>query len=295
MHKILVTGADGLVASRFCELYNQDYILLTPSRTELDILNRSSIADYFALNQPDVVLHCAAFTNVTKAEQERDDRHGLAWTTNVQGTQSLLEAAQASRAFFIHISTDGVFSATQDNAGPYAEDAAIDNDPNLVSWYGWTKAEAERLFKNDINHAIVRISNPVRKHYELKKDYVHKILDLFDRGLLYPMLSDQYVTLTYIDEAVEAFNQIIQKQARGIFHVSSRDIFTPYELASYVIKKARGADDIVQPISMAEFVAKSGNAARYPHFGGLKVSKTEQQLGLRFRTWREIVDAVIQQ
>lgn len=295
---ILLTGSSGLIGSHIKEyLQNQSTDnILAPTSQELDITSPDSIDSYFVSNDPNIVIHCAAFTDVNAGELQRNDRNGSAWKINVDGTKKLVDAIKISHASLIHISTDVVFAGRSDDKGPYLEDHEIETNPDKLSWYGWTKAESERIVTKEVPKAvIVRISNPTRAKFENKLDYVRKIVSAYDQKKPIRLFDDQHLTLTYVDEVSEAISQIIQLKSQGIFHVSSSNVFTPYELAVYLIDKARGATDIVQKSSIEEFLSQPGNTSRYPQFGGLDVKMTEESLDIQFRTWQEIIDELVKQ
>lgn len=292
--KLLVTGGSGLVGSHFIENFNgsrENFTVLSPDQDELDITNQGSVKNFFRLHKPDAVIHFAAFTDVSAAERQRGDKNGTAWRINVLGTANLTEESQG---YFIYISTDTVFSGAENNPGPYPEDCPTGENPNLVSWYGWTKKEAEKIVMNNLRDAaVLRISNPVRARYRDKTDYVRKILSLFDTGKLYPMFNDQYLTLTYINEVTETLKLLLEKKPAGVFHASSVNVFTPHKLANLLIEKARGVKNAVPPVSIAQFL--KDNPARYPQYGGLLVEKTQKQLNLKFMRWEEIIGILAKQ
>lgn len=291
--KLLVTGGNGLVGSHFIENSPVENIVLSPTIEELDITNQKSVENFFNLNQPDAVVHFAAFTDVSLAEEQRDNKKAPCWIVNVEGTANLIRAATPA-SYFIFISTDVIFPGNRENPGPYGEDNQPANNPDLLSWYGWTKKEAEETIRSNMkNAAIVRISNPVRTKYEPKLDYTRKILALFDSGKLYSMFDDQYLTLTYINEITDTLKILLEKKFTGIFHTSSSNIFTPFKLANLLIEKARGKKDFVKPISIESFL--KDNPSRYPQFGGLKVEQTEKLLGIKFRRWEEIIEDLTKQ
>lgn len=296
MKRILITGANGLVGSHFVENYlgsNNEYSLLTPDREELDITDNLSVGKYINNNTPDVVINFAAYTDVTKAEDERNNKEGQCWIINVEGTNNLINNIDKN-TYFIHISTDTVFSGNKNAPGPYEENHLQEENSEMVSWYGWTKREAEKnVVKKLSNSVILRISNPTRARYEQKLDYVRKILHLFDTGKIYPMFDDQYLTLTYVDEVTQTLKVLIEKRNRGIFHVSSINLFTPHKLANLLIEKARGKKNAIKSISIEDFL--KDNPARYPQYGGLKVEKTMVELGLQFNTWEKTIDALVRQ
>lgn len=289
--KILITGADGLVGSHFVENFgkslNDNDIILCPTTEELDITDKKLVENFFKQHKPDSVIHFAAFTDVDKAEEQRNNKKASCWIINIEGTANLI-GALSYQPYFIYISTDTVFSGLRTNPGPYNEDYPTEENPNLLSWYGWTKREAEKLIVNNLkNAAILRIANPVRAKYKIKLDYVRKIIDLYDMGKLYPMFYDQYLTLTYINEVTKALMVLLEKRLSGIYHVSSINVFNPYKLANLLLEKVSGKRNIVKPTSIEGFL--KDNPCRYPQYGGLKVEKTQKILNLNFMSWEEII------
>lgn len=293
--KIFITGASGLVGSRISELLQGRHIMAAPEHPKIDILKYNNLRMHVAAENPDILVHCAAYTDVSRAELDRNNKNSLSWQLNVEGTRNVVNVCNELDVFLAYISTDAVFSGNKDNPGPYDEYTPIEENSQALSWYGWTKAEGERIVAQSLKHcAIVRISNPVRAHYTLKKDYVQKILSLYYEKKLYPMFRDQYLTLTYIDEIAYALDIIARNHKDGIFHVSSSDLFTPAKLAQYAVGRAVGqTEKTITTRTMDEFISRTGNKARYPQYGGLGVKKTQKRLHMQFLTWREIVDRII--
>jgi dTDP-4-dehydrorhamnose reductase len=296
MKKVLVTGASGLVGSRFIELYKDKYQFITPEFPSFDMTKKEQASQLLDKEKPDVLVNFAAYTNVGEAENQRGNKNGDCWKINVEGVRNLLEAT-GPKTHFIHISTDMVFPGSKVDPGPYSEDHVPESDSRKVTWYGFTKAEGEKevVKKLGPKTTILRLIYPVRAKYDLKPDYLRKPLSLFDEGKLYPMFTDQQVSVAFIDEIAQAIDKIIEKNAYGIFHASSSNTGTPFELASYLIEKVRGKNDAVVPTILTEFLKKVDNPVRYPMFGGLKVEKTEKRLGIKFRTWCEVIDELIRQ
>jgi dTDP-4-dehydrorhamnose reductase len=295
---ILVTGSTGLVGSRFTEIYPRRTYLHLPTEVELDITDPSQIKEIFSKHNFGVVVNFAAFTDVGAAEEQRDDRNGSCWKINVEGVNNLVSAINPHKTHFIHISTDYVFPDSEEDRGPYTEDHKSASDSSKATWYGYTKAEGERIVLDSFGDkaTVLRLIYPVRAKFEEKPDYLRKPLALFDEGKLYPMFTDQQVSICFIDEACEALEKIIVNNHYGIFHASSRDTTTPHEIVSYLIEKARGVKGAVKPITLDEFLKSTGSSpVRYPRFGGLKVEKTEKKLGIKFSTTRQIVDKLIAQ
>lgn len=290
---ILVTGASGLVGSRFVELFPQKDQLATPDLPDFDLTNRANCLSTVSRINPGVIIHFAAFTDVCQAQIQRGDKTGSCWQVNVTGTSNLTEAARICSARLIYISTDMVFPGSKEDPGPYSESHPLPADPQSVTWYGASKGEGERIVSGF--GTIVRIIYPARAVYPLKLDYLRKPLKLFDAGQLYPLFTDQQISLTFIDELCLALERIITADLTGTFHVSSPDTATPYELISYLIDQTRGQTHAVKPASLRQFLATANNPVRYPMFGGLKVRETEKKLGLKFSSWKKIIDQLVEQ
>jgi dTDP-4-dehydrorhamnose reductase len=289
LKKVFVTGASGLVGSKFIELYKDKYNFITPKYPEFDLTDKESVDLAIQKDDPDVVVNFAAFTDVGVAESQKEDKNSPCYKINVLGVENLLGII-SPKTHFIQISTDMIFSGSENDPGPYEEDHFTDYKENDLTWYGYTKNLAEKNAPT-----ILRLIYPVNPKYDLKFDYLKKPLSLYDSNKLYPMFTDQKVSIVIVDKVAEALDKIIDGNKRGIFHASSEDTSTPFELISYLIEKARGVKDVVKPAFLAEFIKTVDNPVRYPKFGGLKVEKTEKELGIKFGTWREMIDKFVSQ
>jgi len=295
MKKVLVTGGSGLVGSRFVELYRKKYRLFTPDRPEFDLTWKETLKKAISEFKPEAVIHFAAYTDVSAAEDQRNDKKGFCWLINVEGTKNLVSLIDPQRIHFIQISTDYVFPGSKEKPGPSKENDIPEVDPAKLSWYGFTKAEAERIVnaKFGQERTILRLICPVRAKYPQKLDFLRKPLALYDQGKLYPMFNDQQVTISFIDEISLALEKIIDGRIRGNFHASTPDITTPYEIVSYLLWKARGVKNAVKASSIDEFLKSTGaSPVRYAKYGGLEVEKTEEALGIKFSPWRQVVETL---
>ncbi len=301
---ILVTGGSGFIGSCFLQhifskrkgqrkFYSArlDYRIISPSHKTLNIANFNQVKKLFDHYTPEIVINFAAHRDANSAELQRGDREGSAWKTNVLGVENLIKMSQVYNTYIIHISTDMVFSGSSDTPGPYHEKSRIETQINKISWYGWTKAESERVLKKHKEKAIVRIGNVTQSIHDPKLDYIGKILYLFDNKKLYPLFHDQQLTLTYLSSLFETLEELIKKKHIGVFHVSSTNLFTPYTLAKYLIKNARRNYRLVKSTSIEKFLKNSPN--RYPKYCGLLAIKTQKKLHVSFLEWEKIVDRYI--
>jgi len=287
---ILVTGASGLVGSRFIELA-QDYKFSTPDLPDFDLTDKECVKKVIEEFNPEWIVNFAAFTDVNAAENQMGDKDGLVWKVNVEGVRNLVDAFPSKK--IIQISTDMVFQGNIDHPGPYAEnDKTPDINENLT-WYGWSKNQAEKIIL-DHGGTVLRIIYPVRARFDQKPDYIRGALMKFGSGTMYPLFDDQQICIAFVDEVVETLKKIIDTDSSGIFHCCS-DTTTPYELITYAVGKLGGDASKIKPASIHNFLATQTNKSRYPVYGGLKTVKTEEKLGLHFSAWQTVVEKLIDQ
>jgi len=296
MKKVLVIGGSGMVASRFIDLARSKFEITSADEKTLDITNREKIASFFENNSFDAVVNFAAFTNVDGAEAQKGDKEGLVWKLNVEGPKALAEICLAKNMFMVHISTDFVFPGNEANPGPYSEDSILSESEEGIGWYGWTKNRAEvEVSGSGCRKAIVRYGYPFRAaEFDLKKDWARNLLGIYNEQKLYPLFTDQVQSVVFIDDLVEPLCKIVEEGLEGVFHIVSEDTTTPYEIGSYVLEKYAGKLVEIQKGSMVEFLKAPGRTPR-PRLGGLTVEKTEEKLGMKFKTWREMVEEFLDQ
>jgi len=288
--KILVTGADGLVGSRFVELAKQ-YQFLTPAYPDFDLTDVDLVKKIIDGFNPEWIINFAAFTDVNAAETQMGDENGSVWKVNVEGVKNLLKAFPSKN--IIQISTDMVFPGNEENPGPYSENDKTPDTKYNLTWYGWTKNQAEKEVLMS-GGTVLRIIYPVRYEFDAKLDYIRGALKKFTTGTMYPLFMDQQISIAFVDEIAETLQKIIDTDRGGIFHCSS-DTTTPFELITFTVDQLGGDSSKIKSASIKEFLTTQTNKNRYPVYGGLKTIKTEQKLNLHFSSWQTVVEKLIGQ
>jgi len=282
--KILITGASGMVGSRFVETYKYPDNLLTPDLDVFDLTWPESVSSYF-LDHPDIgaVINLAAYTNVSEGQKQKGDKTSLCYQLNVVGTRNLVDQIKDKDIYLIHISTDMVFPGDSADPGPYSEDHPVNADESRPTWYGYTKALAERIVTSSLpSTAILRLIYPVVASYKLKLDYLRAPLAYYEKNhSLYPIFTDQQMNISAVDEICLALSQLLARRPSGVFHAGSTDITTPYEIMTQLFDLVYGRHDMVKPGTV--------DPGRYPQFGGLLNKETEKRLGIHFSTSSEII------
>lgn len=280
--KILITGANGLLGQHLIkELLDKPYTVIAsskgPSRLpfpetatysyhELDITDGPHVNNFIHRLHPDVIIHAAAMTQVEDCEENKID----CWTVNVTATRFLVDAAKETGCRFIFISTDFVFDGLH---GPYGEDAM----PNPVNYYGSSKWAAEKAVQESglpwtiIRTVLVTANMLQGTRYNL----VAWIKEKLENGEPVKMVDDQYRTPTFIDDLVQGVLLIMEKNAKGIFHISGKDSLTPYAIALEIARLLKLNEGLVQKAVSADFP----DAPMRPPSTNFNISKAERELG----------------
>ena len=257
MQTILITGATGLIGSRVIELLKYDFIFIPVSSKDADLTKTESLASFVKDRSFDTVLHLAGYTQVDKAETEKEIAHNI----NVVGTQNIFNEAQKKNAKFVYISTDFVFDGTKP---PYDEDSK----PHPVGYYGQSKYEGELVVKDKA--AIVRISYPYRASFDQKSDFVRTIANLLRSGKEINAVSDASFTPTFIDDIAYGLKYILQNFKPETYHLVGSQTLSQYDAAVKIAQTVGANTSLVKSATYDEYF--KGKAAR-PRYSEIKSIK----------------------
>ncbi len=190
---------------------------------EFNITNPSQLKQ--AVDSSDVIINCAAYTNVDGAETDTD----LAYAVNAKAVGDLGDLAAKSNKWILHISTDFVFDGQSDK--PYRET----DQTNPINEYGKSKLAGEQLLiENNCPCCIMR----VQWTYGLAgKNFVTKLLELTKTRKELKVVSDQIGSPTSTVEAAKAVCQLIEKRPQGIFHFASDGFVSRFDMAKFIFDK----------------------------------------------------------
>jgi dTDP-4-dehydrorhamnose reductase len=295
MAKILITGATSRAASRVgeSELWQAYGLeLVAPTHSELDVTQPANVESNIAALQPDVVINFAAITDLKQCEAERNNQHGLVWQANVAATHHLAQLATTYHFHLIQISTASVFAGEPTNPGPYPETAAPEIDHDKLSWYGVTKLLAEQSVQATAEAwSIVRLASTVRASAQSKPCLFRRWLSQYQAGGLPPLFDDEQLTLTDLTDLDVALAKLSKDRLVGIYHVTSQDLTTPYQLAEKLLtydshRTSPGRILELKRASLAEAIANGDKQLQRfcPLVWGLDATATSQKLGLTFNT-----------
>ncbi|WP_059049294.1 dTDP-4-dehydrorhamnose reductase [Paenibacillus senegalimassiliensis] len=245
--RVVVTGAEGQLGKDVVKVFEQaGHELLPTDRNTLDITDQEMCLRVVRQFQPDIVIHCAAYTAVDQAEQDVD----MAYAVNATGTRNMVLAAEQVKAKFCYISTDYVFDGTSDV--PYQE---YDNT-NPQSIYGKSKRAGEQLVQSLSSSFFIVRTSWVYGQYG--HNFVKTMLRLGEEKPALQVVNDQKGSPTYTVDLATFLLELVATQKFGTYHVSNLGECTWYEFAQAIFAEAadirgKGFTVKVEPCSTEEF------------------------------------------
>lgn len=225
--KILVTGCSGQLGYDVIRrLEDLKIDCLGASRKDFDLTNELDTKNFIKNYKPDAVVHCAAYTAVDKAEDERD----ICYRTNVLGTRYIAQACKDIDAKILYISTDYVFDGKGDK--PFE----VTDIPNPINYYGKTKYEGELEVQKYVDKAvIVRISWVFGEN---GNNFVKTMLRLSRERRELSVVSDQIGSPTYTFDLAKLISDMITTEKYGIYHATNEGYCSWHEFASAIFDMA---------------------------------------------------------
>ena len=277
MTRILITGANGQLGNemRLLAREHTEYEYLFTDVAELDICDEQAVADYVRRNEVDVIVNCAAYTAVDKAE----DNEELCDRLNRLAPGYLAKAVAARGGKLVQISTDYVFDGTAHV--PYTEDCPTCPD----SVYGRTKLGGEReAFAHCPDTMVIRTA---WLYSTFGNNYVKTMLRLGrERGTL-GVIFDQVGTPTYArDLAAVIFAAIGKGIVPGVYHFSNEGVCSWYDFTKAIHRLAGITTCRVSPLHTDEYPTR----ATRPHYSVLDKTKIKQTYGVEVPYWTDSLE-----
>lgn len=283
---ILVTGANGQLGRelRRASLYSNEHFIFsdisgTPGEeiVYLDVADKEAVELIAESEKIDLIINCAAFTNVDKSE---DDLY-MADLLNHQAPRFLAEVSRERGARLIHISTDYVFDGWNHSI-PYRE---VD-EPQPCNAYGATKLAGEReVIKSGCEYIIIRTAWMYSAH---GKNFMKTILNIVQQGKSPKVVFDSVGTPTFAGDLADAIMHIIDAgllDRKGLYHYSNEGVASWYDFAEAVCRIS-GSDVSVQPVLGEEYPTK----ARRPSYSVLDKSLFKATFGVEIPYWRDSLE-----
>lgn len=291
--QLLVTGANGLLGSnvvaralsaghRVTATYHRTSPEFETDCVQLDITDAGRVRTIFEEQTPDVVLNCAAFTDVDGCERNPEQAQAV----NADAPGTLAAIAADHDAALVHISTDYVFDGTA--TSPYPEEA----EPNPLQVYGNTKLAGERNVRTEHPSPLVaRLSFVYGRHgaTDALEGFPDWVCDRLRAGEQIPLFTDQHVTPTRAGQAAETLLALLSDNSTGLVHLACRSCVTPHEMGQVIAQRLGEPRELLTPGSLADV----DRAAERPTYSCLDVSNLESRLKRDQPTLAEDLRAVL--
>ncbi len=275
--KILVTGANGMLAKEVKEKFGKENEIIATDVAELDITNEKAVMDYIMNLKPEYIINCAAYTAVDKAEENYE----LADKINGDGPANLAKAAKSAGAKLVHISTDYVFGGELDVSKDYKED-----DPKApVTAYGKTKLRGEEgIEKNMEEYYIFRTA---WLYGVGGNNFVKTMTKLGSTRDEINVVSDQHGSPTYAKDLTEIIYQAINKKIPyGIYNATNEGYTTWYEFTKEILAE-QGIECKVNPVTTEEYIEMMKiTQAKRPFNSQMSKAKLEE-CGIKIPDWKD--------
>jgi dTDP-4-dehydrorhamnose reductase len=284
--KVLVTGSKGQLGSELQKLADvyEDIEFSFFDLPDFDINNETDIDFHFDSIKPDYVVNCAAYTNVDKAESEREQ----AFQVNAEAVGKLGEGCRTKGIRLIHISTDYVFSGLGNT--PYKESDA----PDPLSVYGESKLLGEKYLADNKFAMTIRTS---WLYSSSGNSFVHKIFTKSKQSDQLRVVYDQVGSPTHAADLADAIITICLQSHKntgtfssGIFHYTNEGVASWFDFAIEILRYF-GSETVVIPIESHEF----NTAVKRPHYSVLAKNRIKTLYSINIPHWRQSLGKCIEE
>ena len=274
---ILVTGANGQLGNemRIVSESSQDNYIFTDV-AELDITNADAVRSMVQKNDVKAIINCAAYTNVDKAEDDRD----IAELLNATAVENLALAIKENNGVLVHVSTDYVFGKE-----PYNTPCKENQKGTPTGVYGETKLHGElNIINSGCHHVIIRTA---WLYSEFGKNFVKTMMNLTATKPELKVVFDQVGTPTYAYDLAAAIFDIVENRKYegndGVYHYSNEGVCSWFDFTKMIAEYAGNTDCDVQPCHSNEFPSKVVR----PSFSVLDKTKIKETFGIKVPYWTE--------
>ena len=271
--RIIITGANGQLGQALQKQLAEHDVIPTDI-PDYDITEHA-IVQRFAQMRPELIIHCAAMTDVDGCARDPD----TAFKINAFGTQNVAHACLQTNAEMVYISTNEVFDG---RAGtPYREE----DHPSPINAYGSSKRSGEQMAARYVKDKLY-IVRTAWLYGDNQRMFPSKIIAAADKHGELRVVTDEISNPTYAPDLAEAVAKLIQSRAYGIYHFTNSGYWSRYEFAQEILRLAGRAHVPIQPITLADYP----RATTVPHFTALANTKGTA-LGIELRPWQEALAA----
>ncbi len=288
MKKVIVTGSNGLLGQTLIDqlIENPHYKVYGFSRgvnrhpsakfsyISIDLTDKEEFITSIREIKPEAIINTAAMTHVDVCEQNKEECDRV----NVEMVETLVSICEELDIHLIHLSTDFVFDGKQ---GIYKETDEV----NPLSYYAASKVKSEALIKESkVTYTILRTILVYGSVHDMSRtNIVLWVLNALKNNQTITVVHDQYRMPTFVSSLAEACILAMDNKVEGVFHISSSQLMSVYQIAFQVAQVFRLNTKLIQPVSSEAL----NQPANRPKKTGFDLTKSESELKFRPKSFKE--------
>ena len=281
MQSILVTGCHGQLGNEMQQAAKRfpSFRYIYTDVEELNICDKKALADFVLSNKVNIIVNCAAYTAVDKAEDDTE----LCYQINRDAVRNIGEVANENNLKVVHVSTDYVFDGT--NYLPYTENMPV--CPATI--YGKSKLEGEQALLESCNQAVILRTSWLYSSFG--NNFVKTMIKLGTERDSLNVIFDQIGTPTYAADLADAILNLLSQNTfvSGIYHFSNEGVCSWYDFTKTIHQLTKIKCD-VRPIESKDYPTRTPR----PHFSVLNKAKIKSTYGIIIPHWEESLKKCIE-
>ncbi len=272
--KYLITGKNGQLAQAFIKMFEHRAVpYAAPDESRLDITSETIVAEAVEAYKPDVIINCAAYNLVDKAEQTPEP----AFAVNAAGPRNLALAAARRKALLVHFGSDYVFDGRKEQ-GLYAETDAT----GPLNEYGKSKLAGEQsVLENTDRSLVLRLSWVFGAG---KQNFIFKLTEWSKSSEYLKIACDEFSVPTHTETVVAVVMKALDAGLVGLYHLTNSGFCSRYEWAKEILRTL-GIKKFIRPVPMNDFSLP----AQRPKFSAMSNARIAESLNISIAPWEEAV------
>ena len=278
--RILVTGSNGQLGQEFKNnVSNSDHEFYFTDENELNITKKKEILDYVIIHKIELIINCAAYTNVNSAETNKRQ----AIKVNSDAVRNLVEVCEKKKIKMIHFSTDYVYNS--DNLNPINEDSNI----NPINYYGISKREGEKIIEKSSSDSIIIRTSWLYSMYG--NNFVKTMIKKGENGEKIYVINDQFGCPTYSKDLVDCTLKIIASNKLNkhkVFNFSNEGYTSWYDFTKKIFELKKLNCSII-PVDSENYKS----IAKRPKYSVTDKSRIKDTFNINIRNWEDALQEFI--
>jgi len=275
----LITGKNGQLARAFIKRFDErSFTYNAPDESKLDITDPKAVDDIVSAIKPGIIINCAAYNLVDKAEQEKD----IVFAVNAKGPGNLARAAARHNAQLVHFGSDYVFDGLKEE-GLYTEKDAT----HPLNEYGKSKLAGEEQVLETLDRSLVLRLSWV--FGDGKQNFIYKLREWAQNNAYLKIACDEFSVPTWTETIVDVTLKALNQGVTGRYHLTNSGYCSRYEWAKHILQ-CSGSTKFIRPVTMDTFKLP----AHRPKFSAMNNGALAAMLSTAIPPWEESVREYVQ-